>query len=1293
MCNTTNLSLFCLILLTLAPAAIQAAAQPQPLVKTFAAEDTQVLTHLASILETAMTMALQHQDISQLSNDGPSKKIIMTQAMTSFLNFDVTQLNQEYVDTDQQNFIKRVIDLFDKTCVATFSVEMINQEDELDLTEVEVELRSIMSGYYFANLKAVEFDSTNLKIDWKFEDIQKGLQVPLSRRMNEIMQTVQQKLAARYTKFLGLFQTNYNHLIVIFRSFRSFAKSMLLDQLRTYYFNLAENPQTQDQNNAKRDFQRTVDIFMIIRKLCVKECTEEQRINLVPNFLEELVQTRIDSNDKIVSSPVAKTLFSKFLGFLLQLNFQNNYDSETINKNGEKVLKYSMFIYRFFLSKGSRYMNKKLSSFLQVVYQQNGLNFLHPKEELKNTDMELFTVQQMQNRQVVFDLILHLDFPEIDQNAEQDMDTERTQFISFTNDDVDLLVQIADTIFSHDLREVNSESLILNWFTGFNQETNYQDFLLTYQELVAFRYNYKGDQPGQDFDQYIDTHYATEVDALTKENAQYEPKASLYMVLKVTNMINVLSGKEYNVVFSKTIKQDTQDDLILYFRRIVSREEFNYLHKSMLLIFNYYKGKTLSTDVEDDKFLTDTYDMEIECIKLPEILSSSVTITSIVLKDDDISPIRKDNGLSSSQTNVESISLSSSNNSSYVTDKQSPSQSNKTQEESPVNKSTHSGMLPINVINTSNQTRSNETVSPSIKTVIITPIKSETSSPSVKSRTSEINRERTPNISQNTPSAKSLISKDKTPSKKTQKASNETSSLVISEITSNSNSQLDQESVSHNQSNNSTPKNRVSIVESSVISIHEYSSPKNQTNQTKSIPQIHDKTPTHRSSFIDLDQDELTSSQKTRKSNVIKSTQTGELSNSQNNSPSQSNHTSKILKDIEETSNHSSTVRTQIIENVSRKTSRKTSQTTSNKTHQSSAIRSHSVKSSPIVTKQSTPQVSQNQSSQNTSVVSISVKSSPKNIDIKSQASNQVRTPSNKTGTISNKTETKSNKTHQSSQVQSISLNTHSHSNSQKNIVDLNSPERNRSSVESISVKSSHKNIDIISQNSNQVRTPSNKTSIKTKTLESSHIQTISVNTASNNTNQHTKTPSNKTKSNVTPEIIIIHKSSSNKTSNNSSSSSNSSSHSHNKSDIHTHTHSSNSSSSSNSSHSKSKKSNQSGQLPIIINIDNESRSNKTPVDSSITTETQSPMIANISTHSQSNVIEEIQPTKKNLVYEVAGKLSSTQMHSFEYSEDIFTDIKNMRVEVDEFGNEIEYVYVQIVRKNSDCYEELGKFM
>ena len=1262
MCNTTNLSLFCFILLTLAPASIHAAAKPQPLVSTFAAEDTQVLTHLASILETAMTMALQHQDITQLSSDGPSKKIIMTQAMTSFLNFDVTQLNQEYVDAEPQNFVKRVINLFDTTCVQTFSVEMINQEDELDLSQVEIELRSIMSGYYFANLKDVEFDSTSLKIDWKFEDIQKGLQVPLSKRMNEIMQAVQQKLAARYSKFLGLFQTNYNHLIVIFRSFRSFAKSMLLDQLRTYYFNLAENPQTQDQNNAKRDFQRTIDIFMIIRKLCVKECTDEQRINLVPNFLEELVQTRIDSNDKIISSPVAKTIFSKFLGFLLQLNFQSNYDSEIIDGEGEKVLKYSMFVYRFFLSKGSRYMNKKLSDFLQVVYQQNGLNFLHPKEELKNTNMELFTVQQMQNRQVVFDLILHLDFPEVDNNVEQDMDTERTQYTSFVNDDVDLLVQIADTIFSHDLNELNSESLILNWFTGFDPETNYQDFLLTYQELIAFRYNYKGEQPGQDFDQYIDTHYATEVDALERDNEQYEPKASLYMILKVTNMINVLSGKEFNVVFSKTIKQQTQEDMILYFRRIVSREEFNYLHKSMLLIFNYYKGKTLSTDVEDDKFLTDTYDMEIECVKLPEILSSSVTITSIVLKDDDISPIHKDNGLNSSHSNVDSISMSSSNNTSRATDKQSPSPSNKTHEESPVNRSTHSGMLPINVINTSNHTRSNETFSPSIKTVIIIPNKSQTNSPSVKSRTSEINRERTPNISQNTPSAKSITSEHKNPSKKTQSLSNQTSSLVISEITSNTNSHKDQESVSHNQSNNTTPKNRVSIVETSVISIHEYSSPKNKTS-----PKIDIDTPSHRTNIIDQDQDDLTVSPITKKSNVIKSTQTDELSNSQNNNHSHSNKTSPIMKDIEETSNHSSTIRTQIIENLTPKTSLKTSHKTShqtsthisNKTHESPVIRSQSIKSSPIIEKQSTPLASQSQNSNNTSVVSISVKSSPKNNDIKSQISNSIRSPLNKT--------------HESSLTQSISV--HSHSNSQKNIVDLKTPERSQTSVQSISVKSSRKNIDIISTNTSQVRTPSNKsshkTSIKTQTVESSHNQTISVNTASNKT----------------PEIVIIQKSRSNKTSNNSSSSNNTSSNS--SSDTHTNKQSSNSSSTS----SKSKKSNQSGQLPIIINIDNESRSNKTPTDSSLTSETHSPKIINISTHSNSNIVETIENTKKNLVYEVAGKLSSDQMNKFEYSDDIFTDVKNMRVEVDEFGNEIEYVYVQIVRKNSDCYSELQKFM
>jgi hypothetical protein len=66
---------------------------------------------------------------------------------------------------------------------------------------------------------------------------------------------------------------------------------------------------------------------------------------------------------------------------------------------------------------------------------------------------------------------------------------------------------------------------------------------------------------------------------------------------------------------------------------------------------------------------------------------------------------------------------------------------------------------------------------------------------------------------------------------------------------------------------------------------------------------------------------------------------------------------------------------------------------------------------------------------------------------------------------------------------------------------------------------------------------------------------------------------------------------------------------------------------------------------------------------------------------------------KKNLVYEVTGRLTNEQRKTFELADDVYASIKDLKIQTDENGQEVEYVYVQIVRKNSDCYEELLRYV
>ena len=83
-----------------------------------------------------------------------------------------------------------------------------------------------------------------------------------------------------------------------------------------------------------------------------------------------------------------------------------------------------------------------------------------------------------------------------------------------------------------------------------------------------------------------------------------------------------------------------------------------------------------------------------------------------------------------------------------------------------------------------------------------------------------------------------------------------------------------------------------------------------------------------------------------------------------------------------------------------------------------------------------------------------------------------------------------------------------------------------------------------------------------------------------------------------------------------------------------------------------------------------------------------------VSEHHEEDVLPiDTDAKRKNLVYEVSGRLTPQQRKTFEFADDVIASVKDMVVQVDEYGVETEYVYVQIVRKDSDCYQELLNFV
>ena len=65
----------------------------------------------------------------------------------------------------------------------------------------------------------------------------------------------------------------------------------------------------------------------------------------------------------------------------------------------------------------------------------------------------------------------------------------------------------------------------------------------------------------------------------------------------------------------------------------------------------------------------------------------------------------------------------------------------------------------------------------------------------------------------------------------------------------------------------------------------------------------------------------------------------------------------------------------------------------------------------------------------------------------------------------------------------------------------------------------------------------------------------------------------------------------------------------------------------------------------------------------------------------------------ENLVNVVVGELTPKQLDVMRFSPDVIEVIQEKKIEIDENGDEVEYVYVSIVRSDSPCYEDAIKQM
>ena len=1141
--------------------------------------------HLATILESAMKMAIDHEEIDKISQDSSdelSKKHIFNVALSQFLNSDASKLDPELINPDSDTFEKNVIELFMESCLNTLTVHVISiDESKPDFEVIKTKLRNLMAGYYFAVMKEKNFNLDSFDIEWKYEEIQLKLTTAIKTKMQmlqqEFMTKIYTEMNVRYVTFKNLFQVNHGHISILFKGFRVYAMSLLIDQLRTFYQNLAMNPTSVEAKNAKPIFQRTLDMWSIVYKLCETECSETQLEELMPSFLEEMIHVRIENNHSIVTNPISNTLFSKFLGFILQMYYQQNMKEEENQSMDDQTQRYVMFLYRFFLSKSKRYLNQPLSTFMQALYKQFGLDFLFPTES--DVDPTAIANKKMMNKRYTFDLILHLDFPQIGNQEVQDADTERKQPVSFKEDEVTLFVQMADTIFGFDLDKLNSQVLILNWFTGYKDQTNFDDYSVMYTYLMKYRIDYDGETPGEDLDSWLETTLLAPVSKKEVEGTERDKAVSVYWLMKVINMINVLSGKEYNETFNQEIPSDLKQEVITYFRRIVQREEFSQLHKSMLLIFNYYNDGVLSTDLDDDKFLYDSYDFSIECEKLPEILNTEVTITNVVFKDkEQTSPVNKDtqvpkkldeglNTSTNSNVEIEEISVNSSSinstspNNSYSSNKPS---SVKTDNKIITEESPMSVITPGNTSNIITEEIISVKSSP-----IVVDIESEESS--VKSTSSK-------SSSENTKAKDNIIIPiihPKLINSPSNNSNNDTSEISEPPI----NKLFNESEVSIQDTNED-----VEILSTSTIS-------NNTDSNESSVKNISEKSPVKKTSPVIENNSEVST---TVKNEVIPKVIDNESLNS--------SEVQEIIVDDSEVSTPSP-LKKKIVKEFSEDTSN--SIVTEITDSEMASIENKNNK---------TPKVLDNDSE----VLNTGETNSRPVKDLSEDTTSPIVSEITKPIVTDNKS-TRS--------VEKLS------ENSSNSIVTVITESEISSPVKNVETKSIKTNLDNESESSIQSPTSENsefnKIRNNTKTSPPNHSGDESSNNSSVNdqiivpTDKSTKTKENSVQSNSeTSEIEIT---------------------------------------SSQSSESK------------------ESNSPKNNNEDTLNTD-----LINKPVIEQEKIVK-----RKNLVYEVAGKLAPGLKNSFEMSDDIFAQIKDMQVGEDEFGNEVEYVYVQIVRKDSDCYKEL----
>lgn len=1222
-------------------------AASQPIVTQFLTQEMTVFEHLATILESATQMALEHDNAEDLHSNGASRRIVLTSAMTEFLNFDVKTLDESLVDADPEHFVAKVVALFNQSCVSGLTVDVASiAASRPDDEAVSAQLRVIMIGYYFAVLKEHNFDDSTLNVDWRFQEIQKKMQELMTAKMGDLVRTFQQmmfnELSERAKKFSASFKVHHQQVVVILKSFKSYAMEVLIDQLRTFYFDLAENPNLVQPAMAKDVFQRTVDMWMIAFKLCERDCETRHFASLIPNFLEEMVLMRIEMNTSIVAHPLTKTFYAKFLALLLQQNFQNNTPEDDEGNLMELNERYAMFVYRLFFSRQNRKMNKKLSNFLHDVYSFHGLNFMFPRPELEQEDPAAFAQRKESNQRYIIDLILHLDFPELEAEDVQDADKERTQPISFAEEDTLTLVQSAPNWFAFDLDKLNTEELILSWFVDYNDPAAFEDYQVMYETLAAFRNGYKGENAGEDLDEWLDK-LVQGVEDKDETDAGRKDVLGKFWLMKSINMINVLSGAEYDEVFTNGFPPETNQDIVLFFRRILTRPEFAFLKKAMLQIFAYYtpEKKVYSTDLEDDKFLYEVFDMSIECEKLPEILGTEVTTINVTFRDeDDVMDVHKkklDLGSQSSSQDsstpiqVNESSESSQDKSSKVVIPVNPTAFDR-ERKSHASESSNVEILPLVSHKSSakspeksavTETKKNSPVLVSRQSSPRVEVSSENSSTSVRSREHDSPRDHE-DLSQEHPSRKSKIQ------------SNKTSEVVLEESSESTSKTSPRSTASHSQAlpiadKKSPPKSRKSDLEQSSAS-------SSQVIEVKSSSKSKDREET--SFHTPASQSRKVSE---RSSNKVVEVSSHNSSPVIENKPSQNSSQVVIDESSENTTPHTKSYKTAI-----------------DQSHRSRA-KTGSQKSTPRTSSKASPRskvVVEESSSSSIDVEETSelTKSKPS-----PTSSNKILEPAVKSRETSSKT---SEIKVEVSSNSSSAVHTNSHKSPQIEAKTLKDSESSPSERTPAKKSTQSGQLD-------QLRNRSQSKDHDSELTHSEHTKSHSTVVVEDESEQSLKKPakSHKTIADIQREVESQIMESSSNSSETPSHQSSTRQDELNRGQKSTQTFQE---SSSNSSDKSLSKSNKTGKEHPLIPVETHSE----------TSEMTQPVV----------VHKDEDAERRNLVYEVTGRLTPEQRRAFEFSGDIWASVKDMKIQTDEYGNQVEYVYVQIVRKDSDCYQELLKY-